>query len=255
MAQPANPLLLREISAGRAGLHLLVMLGAFAALTLIFSVVFMLTGGAEPDAEGHVDLNLLFLVTICGGGALAAGALGLVRLSGVRVRALGVASRSLAVDVLLGVPVAVASYVAYLVCFGVMFLIWPEGAHELQGNVDRVKAMSPDLGIGWLLLMMLAVASYEELLFRGFLVTHLRRITGSWVAAVVVGGALFASLHVGSGVGTQAPAVFFPLLAVAAIWASVFIWRRSLVPGIVGHALFNWAQLVVLKYVAAHGQT
>ena len=39
------------------------------------------------------------------------------------------------------------------------------------------------------------VGIYEEIVFRGFLMTRLRRATGSWFVAVLASTALFTSLH------------------------------------------------------------
>lgn len=245
---PTNPLRLDRLSGWTAALHLLLLLGTFGALIVAVSFIFY----GQSDDEPLKPLTLI-LATMFSGFALSLVAVVLLRVAEQPMAAAGLASRNILLDIVLGIPVAGASYLAYLVCFGLMTLFWPEGSQELAGNVERVRAMIPDLHPGLLLLLMLGVAAYEEFIFRGILVTHLRRITRSWLAGILLAGALFASMHIGGDVGTQAPAVFFPLWAVAIVWSLVFIWRRSLVPVIVGHALFNWVQLMAIRYLEVQG--
>jgi len=251
--RPGNPLLLADISAGRAALHLVIMLGAFAmVLMLITGYAILDTGGEFMENPESADITVMLVLTAVGGAVMSAVAIGLMRLARLPASAIGVGSRSFWLDVLLGIPVAILSYVAFIVSFGVMMLIWPDGASQLRQNVERIDGMIPDLDTWVLVLLMVVVAAYEEILFRGFLLTHLRRITRSWTVAIVLGGALFAVLHIGEEVGSQTTATVVPLFAAGVLWSLMLIWRRSLVPGIVGHALFNSAQLVFMRHFSEH---
>jgi membrane protease YdiL (CAAX protease family) len=89
----------------------------------------------------------------------------------------------------------------------------------------------------WLRALLLVVAAvgapfFEELFFRGVLYGALRRRFGVAVG-VVVSAALFAALH------PQLPLGFLPIFFLGAIFAAIYEWRQSLVPGMVFHGVHN----------------
>jgi membrane protease YdiL (CAAX protease family) len=246
-----DPMRLGRISAGRAAIHLLILLAAFAVLITIISIIHVVMNPemfAEDAADEELDTTLLMVMTIVGGFALSGVALVIMLTARLPAASLGLSSRSRGVDLALGVPVAIFSYAAFLMSYGVMYLVWPEGIRQLEENVQRIDAMMPDVHPWTLVLLMVAVATYEEILFRGFLLTHLRRITRSWVVAVLISSTLFAAMHIGDDVGSQNLATVVPLFAMGVVCSIFTIWRRSLIPAIVGHALFNSVQLVLLQF-------
>ena len=72
--------------------------------------------------------------------------------------------------------------------------------------------------------------------------TRLRRVLHSWWAAIAVTSLLFALPHMGD----QKPVVAIPLFGVGVALSVFTIWRKSLLPAIIGHAVFNTCQIMVL---------
>lgn len=85
-------------------------------------------------------------------------------------------------------------------------------------------------------------AVLEELLHRGFVLPRLRVLVGGWRPAVLLGSAFFGALHFGQGLDGVASAFVSGL-----VLAALYLWRGSLVPGIVAHFLAN-----MLTMYAAH---
>jgi len=72
----------------------------------------------------------------------------------------------------------------------------------------------------------------EETMFRGILYSALRSRLGVWGGAAV-SGSIFALVH------PTLPGGFLPILAVGMGLAFVYEWRKSLLPGMVLHGLYN----------------
>ena len=102
--------------------------------------------------------------------------------------------------------------------------------------------MSP---LGFVLFAIL-VGTYEELLFRGFLMPRLRRATGSWLLAILLSAAPFVLLHLED----QEPVALAPIAILALAFSVATILRRSIVPAIVAHTLFNLSQFISLAHQA-----
>jgi membrane protease YdiL (CAAX protease family) len=242
-------MLLEFISRDRAVVHLLVLLGVVAALTLGLLLV---QAGASAPADHTVEDTVLtetwklvsLAVNLLPWIVMIAVTRNLLRQAGGGWAAMGLTRRELGSDLLLGLPVAVASYAAYFAAVGLLLLVWPDAIKALETNSTRIKDVVPDVHFFWLLLIMVAVAVTEETIFRGIVLTHLRRITGSWTVATLVSAVVFAVPHVIS----QEMVVVVVLIPVAVVWSAVTIWRRSLVPCIVGHCLFNFVQVVWLYH-------
>ncbi len=252
---PPDPMLLTGLSRGRAALHLLgLLLLGFLPMLLIgiaLGIHAAANGADTPPAslpeEFFAEPAVMMGVTVAIGLFLVIGILVMLRLSRAPADAIGLTTRDLPVNTLLGPGVTAATFLGFIACAGVFQVVWPEGLEQLQSNPERIKTFVPELSTAQLLLLMLAVAAYEEVIFRGFILTHLRRITGSWVVATLLAAVVFALMHVGESAGTQTWATFYPLVVMAVLWSAVTIWRRSLVPAIVGHALFNSVQLLFLR--------
>lgn len=242
-------MLLAGVSSGRAALHLAAMAAAVpTALATTYLLMAMIVGGELSFRNPALQNATAGMAgTIFIGVGLSAVALLLVGFARAGSGALGVASRCVWLDVLLGPAVTAASFAAFYVLLFFAWAFWPDAFRQLAKNNERIELMMPDVSTVTLCLTMVVVAAYEELLFRGFLLTHLRRITRRWWAAVLLSSALFAAIHVGEGVGTQSPATAVPLFLIAILWSGVTIWRRSLIPAILGHALFNMLQVIFLR--------
>lgn len=106
------------------------------------------------------------------------------------------------------------------------------------------QAVSPTETIALLLLVAVLVPIVEELFFRGMIYPLLRRHGA--VVAIVGSAALFSVAHF---IPVVMPALFF----IGLILGALREWSRSVIPGIVFHALQNG--LVVLALTAAMSQS
>ncbi|HNQ23148.1 MAG TPA: CPBP family intramembrane metalloprotease [Phycisphaerae bacterium] len=159
---------------------------------------------------------------------------------------LGLESRGLGFNVLAGVAALVAAYL--LIYPPLLLLLWvvPGLAEQMGSNAERLgDLLPPDMPWTHLLLLMIMVGTCEELIFRSMLMTRLRRLTGSWWVAVVVSTALFAAAHLGD----QVPAALLFIAPLSVVLSVVTIWRRSVVPAIVAHALFNFSQMMGMRFL------
>ncbi len=253
MAQPVaqwepDDMLLCGSTRGRALIDLAVVGLLFVRLGLAGEGLLLILwgvpiGGTEPvPAAVRRDLLVPTLamrtaITI----ALLTGLL-LFRREGMR--SIGVTRRALGVNLLLGLGTMLAACGLIYPALLILGVAWPGFAEQMQENAGRILEAFPKLGFGGLTAVCATVGVYEELLFRGFLLPRLRRITGSWTLAVLVSTAIFTSLHMID----QTLAAMVAVTILSLIFSVVTIWRRSIIPAIVGHMLFDLSQLVALSY-------
>jgi membrane protease YdiL (CAAX protease family) len=84
----------------------------------------------------------------------------------------------------------------------------------------------------------------EETLFRGLLLTRLRRVLGRWWPAVLITGVCFATMHLGLGTGYALGALLLSL-----VWSYVYIRSGSLLATMLAHFLFNCSQLLIFPRI------
>ncbi|MFQ5590412.1 MAG: lysostaphin resistance A-like protein [Phycisphaerae bacterium] len=166
---------------------------------------------------------------------------------GQTLASIGLVSSGVVVDVLVGVA---ATAVAYALSFSwqlLVWTVWPGLLDQMSENAQRIMRLVPNPGSPVRFVpVALAVGVYEELLFRGFLMTRLRRGMGSWAGAVIVSTGVFTALH---GVD-QTAAALIPVAILSSVFSLTTIWRRSLLPAVVGHSLFNLISFLVLYFTA-----
>jgi membrane protease YdiL (CAAX protease family) len=118
---------------------------------------------------------------------------------------------------------------------------------EVEPPFHPIQAITAAAPGGWVRFAILAVVAVgapllEEFFFRGLLYGALRRRFGIAVG-VLASAAVFSLLH------PQLPLGFLPIFVLGAVFAAVYEWRQSLVPGMVMHALNNgfvWVALNLL---------
>jgi len=163
----------------------------------------------------------------------------------------GVTVRRLGVDVMLGLG---ALGVAYAVIFPLAIisqLLIPEIAHKLNENAEAIMKMVPRHSPSFFAWLALVIGFYEELFFRGFLLTRLRRALGSWTWAVVVSTAVFVIPHLLD----QATISVVPITILSVLFSVLTIWRKSILPAIIAHWLFNLSQFLGLYYTVGDSWT
>ncbi len=209
--------------------------------------------GAPLDADGELDMAalkpwLLPMLTVRAG-LLTLLILLLCRVRGQRVAAVGMTVRRLALNGLLGIGVCGVVYGFLLAFVVIVMLCVPELQEQMEANQGKLHDMLPDLSLAGFLWLAILVGFYEELVFRGFLMPRLRRCFGSWIPAVLVSTAVFTALHAFEQVAVALPVIAMLSLA----FSLVTIWRRSIVPAIVAHALFDFSQFAMLYMAMQSG--
>ena len=159
-----------------------------------------------------------------------------------RPAALGLRSSSLPADVVIGVAATPVIFALVGTVLWTLGILWPALFRQMDENVDRLEALLPALPLGQYLLLALVIGVYEEVLFRGFLLGRLRRLTGRWWIAAAGSTLVFTLLHAGEQTGSALIAITILALALCGLT----VWRRSLVPAMVSHVLWDAVQFTLL---------
>ncbi len=238
--------LLRPWEATRAGawlgvLGLLVALGGTGAGAWV---------AAAAEQEKGVSLSMA---------PLCIRALGMILLVAVLVwrddqgpAQMGLAREGWAKELLLGVPVLVATYVVHIAASvpvaAVAVALKLAGNEMLARKGVATALMDTGLGVPAFAAIMVLVTGFEEFVFRGFLVPRLRVVLGRWMPAVLVAAVLFSVGHVYEG--TLAVVQTFVL---GAWFGFVFWFRGRLLPLVVAHAAFNTISFALVMWLSRSG--
>lgn len=203
-----------------------------------------------PDSPEVLDspaLRHLMLAGVGFRGAITVASIAiLLRLRSQSPRAVGLGRRRNGVDILCGIA---SVLLIYAIIFPLGLLVqfcWPEISERLNENTNRLIKLLPRLTPLGFVPVALMVGIYEELVFRGFLMPRLRRLTGGWTIAVVISTVLFTLLHAADQ--TLPALVLIAFLSI--VFSLVTIWRKSIVAAIFGHALFDYLQFLGLYWIA-----
>jgi membrane protease YdiL (CAAX protease family) len=103
-----------------------------------------------------------------------------------------------------------------------------------QHDLGAMRAMMPqNQGEAlWFLAVTVSAGIVEEFVFRGYLQRHLTGITGNAAVATVLQVLLFVQAHIYQGLVR-----LISVAALGSLLTGVALWRKSLKPGIIGHAL------------------
>ena len=137
--------------------------------------------------------------------------------------------------------------VSYFVIAGIIFGLGGNAQHQMAETKRIAAFIAPrtrlELGLAFLLS---AVAGFvEEVLYRGYLQRQFAAWGRGIAAGIVLSGLAFGVSHGYEGIPRMvAIAVFGMMFGVMAYF------RRSLRPGMIAHALFDAAQLLVLYFLS-----
>lgn len=166
----------------------------------------------------------------------------ILRARGQRARSVGVSAERWGLNSLIGIGALPVVYGLIYLAIVMLWLVKPSLIDQMTENADRITALVPKLSPIAFVGLSLVVGMYEELIFRGFLMTRLRRGLGSWTLAVLVSTAFFTALH---GID-QKPVALVLVVILSLTFSLLTIWRRSIIPAIVTHMLFDFAQFLGL---------
>jgi membrane protease YdiL (CAAX protease family) len=246
-----DPMLLRDMGRGHAALDVVVIIAGLIFAEILFGTALGAAGVVPPKAVGEdgwaafrrslLVPSLMFRTVVVAGLVWV-----MLRARGETSRSVGLTTRQLPINLLLGPAAALVSSglaYAYIITAVILF---PSLERDARENASLLEALIPRMSIWAFALLAMTIGFYEELLVRGFLMTRLRRATNSWVLAVLISTALFVAPHAWD----QAAPLMGNITILSLVFSIVTIWRRSLVPAILGHAIFNWVQFIVMCFTA-----
>lgn len=202
--------------------------------------------GALPVTTPQTTIDRLMLVPMLlvrAAGVVATIAV-ILRHRNQSFRSIGLARKGVWINLLLGLATLAVAYALIFAWQLSMLELWPQFGNRMAQNAERILEYVPRLQPRGFACFSLLVGSYEEMLFRGFLLVRFRRATNSWVVAVGLSTLLFAGPHM----PFQEWVALAPITILSLVFSVVTIWRRSIVPAIVGHWLFDLSQFLGLYY-------
>jgi membrane protease YdiL (CAAX protease family) len=177
----------------------------------------------------------------------------LLRADGQRVAALGLVGRRAWFDALIGVPLTLGAFATALVSgIAVSIVTMAAGSSLVQReSISRTTTLLDlfgDASLGTFAAAIAVTATFEEVVFRGFLLPRLRRVTGSWIAAVAIASVLFGAGHVYEGW-----TAVVQVIALGVFFSGVFLGSARLLPAVVAHASFDVAVFALLTWMERSG--
>lgn len=216
----------------------LVPVGLLAA-GLAYVIVPGVAARYAPEADGrwqHVGASVLIGLAMLGAVAV------MLRIDGQRAAAIGLSARNFRREFWTGAVAFVTAYALLLAVAHILVFLRPEILESPARAQQGIEETFPRMTVGVLLLMMAFVAFWEEVVFRGFLLTRLYTLLRRWWLVVPAGAVLFAVPH-----WYQGPLAVVLIMGLAVIMSILLIWRRSLVPCIVFHFANNVVMLMALR--------
>jgi len=127
----------------------------------------------------------------------------------------------------------------------VVILIYPPVLQEATQAQRGIETNLPPMNLPIMAALMTFVVVWEEVVFRGFLLTRLHAVFGCWWLSILAGSLLFGLVH-----GYQGWLAVGLVALMAAIMGILFVWRRSLVPTLVLHWVHNVGVLALLRVMS-----
>jgi len=185
----------------------------------------------DPLASGGIIIRELAIL------ALTAGLLAIV-LKGERLplTSIGIRTDRVGRSLLWGIPFALACFAAVIACLAIYSAM---GIHYGEGqSISRALPVTT--------LTVLRAGISEEVLYRGYAIERLQRITGSkWIAAAVA-LILFAAFHYRQGLAGVGIA-----FVAGAVLTGLYLWKRDLIANMFAHFLVDFIPNVVLPLLGA----
>jgi len=241
-ARIASPvqLLPMPMSIGHAVAHLVILLSVWLFAEISVGITMALSPAANsPWLRMGVSMTLGLL--------LAAACVFMTVVDRHKFVTLGWTTRELGGNIGLGVASVFVLMPLLATLMIVLIRLFPDLLADRLNAQKAIEETFPEMSMGTLIAMSIWVAVWEETVFRGFLLTRLHAIVRHWGVTVFVGAAIFAGMHFYQGITAMAM-IFVLGLALGGL----MVWRKSLVPCIVFHALFDFIQLNLAQYYAEH---
>ncbi len=166
----------------------------------------------------------------------------LLRLAGHAPRTIGWRFDRPSTDVGIGLAALVMVDSLLILIILTLSVVWPRLLEDPYASQRAVRETLPTMTWPQIVLVMLGVVVWEEVVFRGFLLTRLRALTGRWWMAVPLSAVLFGLAH-----GYQGPLAMAMIAVLGIVLALLAVWRRSLLPGMALHLANNLMFMALLR--------
>ncbi len=192
----------------------------------------------DPSAEWS-SFALQSVALIIRSLSISAVVLYILKLNGDGCASIGLGRPYLVVDLVSG---AIMFYCWWWLYYHTAIFVWHLGqigaipTEWLDLGSGKGAAPLGTAGVVWLVAMSIANGFAEELVMRGYLITRLRHLLGSPVAAVAISTALFASYH-----AYQGPYGVFSAILFGGITGFIFILTNRLWPCVIAHVIADIA--------------
>ncbi len=223
----------------RAFIELLILIPSGFLGMLIVVIPFSIV---PPDDQRWLNIGSSVGM---GMGALTACAL-MMLIARRKPASIGWTARSLPLNVGLGIASTIALYAALFLPLGLAF---PQLAEHSETTQKTIEQTFPPIGLGGTALLLTFVALWEEVIFRGFVLTRLQAILRRWWLTIPVASVIFGAIHAYEG---WLAMTMITILAL--VMGILFVWRRSLVAPMVLHWLHNMVTLLVLRMISTTWQ-
>jgi len=169
----------------------------------------------------------------------------MMRIAGHKPISIGWTREDLALNIAIGLGALVATYIVFFSSIFAATFVFPELLTETPAAQEAIEKNFPPMRLYWVLPLTILVAFWEEIVFRGFLLTRLNAIFRRWWLTIVLASAMFGAIHVYEGL-----LAVVIISSLALVMGTLFVWRRSLVPSIVLHFLHNLCIFVLLDTIS-----
>jgi membrane protease YdiL (CAAX protease family) len=218
---------------------------ALFEIVIVFAVLFLLPFlfrlcfGETPSwlPQFFIDLDVYGRVLVMGSLATLT-VFGFLRLDRQSFRSIGLYFKNLEDEIwtafwALGLIFALNLAITIIVGF---FL--PDLAGKLAKERSQVLQMFPQISPIWLILVTAFVGFYEELVFRGFLITRLKVMTKNVWVAVFISSVIFGVVH-----NYQDKLAMVQITMIAFIFGTMYVRRKSLISPMLAHMAFDFINL------------
>jgi len=218
--------------------------GAFFQLLVVMGVwlgLLLWAKSAPPETVPPVEKRgYLIYVSVLIQGLLALGLIaGTLWVSGQSWRTIGFTWRKTLGHEAGWAALGLMAVYGILLLSGVALMFLPEEyVNQIVQERKELFETFPAIPFAAVATVMMFVGIYEEVLFRGLILTRLRLVLGdwrgNWATAVVLSSALFGVLHLYEGY-----VAVVQIALVSLVFSVLFIYRGSLIAPILAHAAFN----------------
>lgn len=239
-----SPMDMREVTPLQAALDIWLVLMTAVVMQYVPELLIWLHGPMPPMGDlgwlvvASKGLELLLAVTLL--------AYFILR-TGLAPATYGLTLRRFSLQLAWAGVTLIACYGAILVSALVIIVIAtlvPSIQDDFKQRLDFARALPSD-NLLVTVVLLVAVAIHEEIIFRALMIPALRRILGSWWSAVLVSSTVFAILHM----PTQGVIAGLQVMLLGLVLGGMYVGSRSLLAVSLAHFAFNFIQFQLLRNV------